>query len=138
MKTITLLDLKTGALGRVLTLPEMAIAQNVPDGFGFVAGRHDRQSQRVDLSTGEVIDFQPAQPSNDHEWNAETKRWQLKPEVIERNQRHAEAQAQLEALDPKETRALSDLAANPDDQSAKERLADIRAQKDAQRQLLQG
>lgn len=115
---------------------ETQLAGNTPDGFTPIEGHFDHLSQRIDLSTGEVVDYQPPQPNDDHEWNAETKRWVPKPEVIERNQRIANAQAQLKELDASETRAVSDVLIDPSDTAAIERLKAIRAQKDALRAQL--
>lgn len=50
-----------------------------PDGIGAIDGAYDHLSQRVDLETGEVVDWQPDKPAGDeytdHEWDANTKRW---------------------------------------------------------------
>jgi hypothetical protein len=54
-----------------------AIAANTPAGHGTVEGVHDHLSRKVDLTTGAVVDYQPPQPSADHEWSASMKRWQL-------------------------------------------------------------
>lgn len=46
-------------------------------GRGFLEGRFDRLSQRVDVETGDVVGYQPPPPSADHEWDETTKRWNL-------------------------------------------------------------
>jgi hypothetical protein len=48
---------------------------NVPDGCSCLLGSYDHLSQKVDVATGEVIAYQPPQPSNNHRWDANTKRW---------------------------------------------------------------
>ncbi len=48
---------------------------NVPDGHSCLPGAIDYLSQRVDLATGLVIDYQPPQPSINHVWDAAKKRW---------------------------------------------------------------
>lgn len=138
-KTWSFYNPETGIFtGRRLTCSDDVLQNNIPEGCVSLVGAFDHLSQRVDIATGAVVDYQPPQPDDDHEWNAETKRWQLKAEVVERNQRHADAQAQLETLDPKELRALSDLMAEPDSQTAKERFASVRAQKDEARKARAG
>jgi hypothetical protein len=52
------------------------IAENTPAGHGAYVGYADALSQRMDLASGQVIDYKPPQPSPRHEWNAVTKRWQ--------------------------------------------------------------
>lgn len=49
-----------------------------PD-HGFVLGEHDPLSQRVDLQSGEVIDYQPPQPGPRYVWDATAKRWVYVP-----------------------------------------------------------
>lgn len=58
--------------------PERLLA-NVPDACSCILGVYDHLSQRVDLETGAVIDYQPPQPSENHAWNAETRRWEYVP-----------------------------------------------------------
>jgi hypothetical protein len=52
------------------------IAENTPAGHGAYVGYVDALSQRMDLASGQIIDYKPPQPSPRHEWNAVTKRWQ--------------------------------------------------------------
>lgn len=51
----------------------------VPEGCAFIEGEYDHLAQRVDVATGEVIDWQPEKPAGDeytdHEWDEQTKRW---------------------------------------------------------------
>lgn len=83
MKHVTFFDAATGALHHksVLVSDDDAVELNTPP--GHVAIEHpqgamlDALSQRVDIETGAVVDYQPQQPSGDHEWSAATKRWQL-------------------------------------------------------------
>lgn len=48
-------------------------------GLGVLDGLHDHLSQRVDLDTGEVVDWQPDKPAGDeytdHEWDEQARRW---------------------------------------------------------------
>ncbi len=96
MKTVTLFDERTGLFGRVLMMPDHAIAANVPDGFGFKEGRFDKHSQRVDVETGEVIAYERPQAEVDRE-RREVRRAdsQREVEVIERDGQRALREAVL-------------------------------------------
>jgi hypothetical protein len=50
-----------------------------------------------------VVDWQPPQPDEDHEWDGTTKRWQLKEEVV--RARHEKIIAQ-EVIDKAESGSL--------------------------------
>lgn len=56
---------------------------NMPHGCGAVSGVVDWQSQRVDISTGELIDWQPPAPADDDQqtwaWHSEARRWVSQP-----------------------------------------------------------
>jgi hypothetical protein len=47
----------------------------VRDGQGCVLGVHDGLCYRVNVTTGEVEDYRPPQPSPNHAWDEDTKRW---------------------------------------------------------------
>ena len=84
--------------GGRLHVPEADLARNLRDGEAHVDGTVDHLSQRVDLATGAVVDYQPPQPSIDHEWNAEVKRWQLTATASVKQQARVAADAQIAAL----------------------------------------
>lgn len=50
-----------------------------PAGFEKIAGIHDCLNKRVDLATGEVVDWQPPKPQGDeftdHEWIEQIQHW---------------------------------------------------------------
>ncbi len=52
------------------------IAENTPAGHGAYIGHVDPLSQKVDIQTHQLVDYQPPRPSPRHEWNPTTKRWQ--------------------------------------------------------------
>jgi hypothetical protein len=77
-------DAKTGLFTGVsihtnLTEPKAVkqfVAENTPSGHGSYIGYVDALSQRMDLASGQIVDYKPPQPSPRHEWNPVTKRWQ--------------------------------------------------------------
>jgi len=83
-----------------------------PDGLEAHEGDIDHLSQRVDLATGQLVDYQPPAPSQYHEWNAELKRWRPSAAMMT----DAESRAALKAIDEKRARAFSDFVLNPNAQ----------------------
>lgn len=59
---------------------------NTPEGCIALAGRFDHLSQRVDLATGLVVDYQPPAPAADElrdwSWDAEVRRWVAVPTTL--------------------------------------------------------
>lgn len=53
------------------------IAEVTPPGHAAYRGYVvDALSQKVDLPTGRLVEYQPPQPSPNHEWNPTIRRWQ--------------------------------------------------------------
>jgi hypothetical protein len=77
-------DMTTGQFSGVsihtnLTAPKDVkkfIAENTPAGHGAYVGYVDALSQKMDVASGQLVDYRPPQPSPKHEWNPTTKRWQ--------------------------------------------------------------
>ncbi len=65
--------------GRRYTGPASDLSMNTPEGHTAVEGSYDHMSQRVDLSTGQVIAYQPPKPDDTefltYTWDKVTKRW---------------------------------------------------------------
>ena len=109
-------DLQTGLFnGRRFGAPEYSdelLALNTPPGCGAKNDVLDWQSQRVNVTTGELQDYQPPAPDADHEWMHDddqgnrVRRWVLKPDVVERRARKVSAQARIAELERKLLRAL--------------------------------
>lgn len=79
-KTWSFCDGITGALlGRTFAGSEDSLAANTPAGAVAVEGVHDRMSRRVDLATGEVVDFVPPAPASTDKctwtWDDTTRCW---------------------------------------------------------------
>lgn len=91
---------------------EEALALNTPEGFGARGDVLDWESQRVDIETGELVDYQPPAPDDDHEWihddedGNRVRRWVLKPEVAERRAVKAAAIERIAELEKKQERAI--------------------------------
>jgi hypothetical protein len=88
-----------------------AIVLNTPRDHIAIDGDHfDRLSQRIDITTGKVIDQLPAQPDVDHEWNATDRRWQLKAEVVAKEETRRHAILRIRQLELTGLRSLRELA----------------------------
>ena len=105
-------DVATGALAPgAITCSAAQLAANTPPGHAAIAGRFDPLSQRVDLATGQVVDWQPPAPADDElrtwAWDAVTRRWVASPtELALANAARTERDARLAACDWITVRAL--------------------------------
>jgi hypothetical protein len=83
MKHITFYHKDTGILHpmSIILSDDVMVEANTPKDHIPIDHPEGKQldplSQRVDVATGKVVDYQPDKPSADHEWNTETRRWQL-------------------------------------------------------------
>lgn len=109
-------DQNTGLLhgnSIVLNAPEdndATLMRNCPIGHKPVQGNLHPLTQRVDIATGQVIDYQPPAPSVDHEWNADTKRWQLSAAVVATAEARTVALAAIVSLETQGIRSMRELA----------------------------
>ena len=62
MSTVTYYRLDTGLFEGGQTYSGTTPEKSAPPGFGWVEGWHDHLSKRVDLETGDVVDYQPPAP----------------------------------------------------------------------------
>jgi hypothetical protein len=98
MRTWSFYDLTTGLFldRRYRSTTDDHVALNTPPGARAIEGEFDHLSQRVQIG-GDIaeedgtvrpnlVDYQPPQPSPDHEWNPDTRRWQLSPATATRQQ----------------------------------------------------
>lgn len=122
MKTVSFADAQSGLFNgmQCTASTEDGIALNTPKGMIAVEGAHDDLSKRLDLTTGEVIDYQPPAPSADHEWNKATLRWQLSAVARAVQLADAAARATIAAAESAQARAMRELLLG--DQSARARL----------------
>jgi len=142
MRTLHLYDVATGIFsGQSFSTNDIAgfeegLRLNTPPGHATIEGDIDHLSQAVDLKTGEIIDYRPPAPDSDHEWNSTTRRWQLKPEVQELQQKRAAALAEISALEAQQPRAIRELLLDPDNVDAKAKLQIIDRGIEDQRELM--
>ncbi len=114
MKVHSFYDPLTGLfVGRTFAGPEGTLERNIPPGHAAIEGIHDHLSKKVDLKTGDVVDHQPPQPTPDHEWHSQSKRWRLSPDADARQLRRASAKGQIDMLERKALRMLRELALDP-------------------------
>ncbi len=134
MRHVTFYDVETGLLHpvSVMASDDDAIELNVPPGHKAIdhpnGAMLDRLSKRVDVKTGKVIDYQPPQTSADHEWNASSKRWELKREVIAAQQTARMKSIQIRALRDSQHDYVRRIVLNAQDHTARAALQDIDAQ----------
>jgi len=104
MKTYSFYHRGTGILhsSKLMTTVDSSahLEAHTPLDHVVIDGELDHLSQRVDLSgdTPRIVDYQPPQPSSEHEWNAQTKRWQLSAGASARETRRAENERRIAEL----------------------------------------
>jgi hypothetical protein len=136
VKTFSLYEASTGLFtGRRLQCDEDALLEvRLPPGTLTMEGAFDEMSQRVDLSTGCVVAYFPLAPSSEHQWNAASKRWQVKDLRASADGRRAEIFARIHALETSQGRAIRE--ATLGDPGALQRLREIDAEITALREEL--
>lgn len=143
-REISIFSKQTGLfLGRTISgtgMSEALLDAHLKDGEGRIDGYHDHLSRRVDvehLRDGErateahVIDYQPPQPSADHEWHEPTKRWRLSGAAQEKSAVSAAAQARIATLEAESVplmrkTVLGDATARSRLQSLDDEIAELR------------
>ncbi len=120
-------DPQTGDISpkRLMSSNPQVVRDNTPEGLRAIAGWHDHLSRRVDLETGDVIDWQPPQPDADHEWNPERRRWVKRSDVRARENERARVLAEIAQLEASQTRPLRELLIDPNNVTAHTRLRAI-------------
>lgn len=84
------------------------ISGNESEAVGLIEGEFDHLAERVDLQTLSIVDYQPPQPDEFHEWDSISKRWRLTDSRQQAIRDDISARSQLEALDRKMLRALAE------------------------------
>ena len=103
------------------------IELNTPAGCGWIAGRFDPLSQRVNLETRTVVDWRPPAPDADHEWDADIRRWRKRREAREREAARRRALEKISELEASQARALREVALGDTTGEARARLETVDA-----------
>jgi hypothetical protein len=127
IKTYSLYEAATGLFTgkRLHCDDEGLLAVRLPAGALALEGAFDHRSQRMDLTTGQVVAYRPPAPSGDHEWDNVAKRWQVKP-AARGETRSTVIYARIQALEATQGRAVRE--ATLGDASAMKRLKEIDAE----------
>lgn len=83
---------------------------NTPADHVVIEGWFDCLSQRVDVATGAIVDYQPPAPSDQHEWNAVSRRWQLNAAAQDKANRARFARGRIARLENDMLRPLREKA----------------------------
>jgi hypothetical protein len=112
MRMVSYYDNVTGLFNgdQVIVSDNAAIESHTPAGHTAIDGHYDSLSQRIDLATGQVVDYQPPPPSPDHEWNVESKRWELSAAIATKQAARSSALLAIGQLEAKGIRAMRELA----------------------------
>lgn len=113
MKSKSIYKKSTGQFtGVIIRVPESDIAGNLGPDEAVKEGAFDHLSQRVNVETGEIVDWQPDPPDGDHYWMHDdeagnrVRRWVLRADEVTRRARRDAARARINELDRKVPRAL--------------------------------
>jgi hypothetical protein len=112
MKRYSFYDKKTGVLhqSKFSTDDPSQLAGNVPPEHGAIDGHHDHMRKRVNVETGELIDYQPPAPSAEHVWDEASKTWNLNPDAMAKIERRRTAYARIAVLESSTLRSLREHA----------------------------
>lgn len=105
-----------------------------PDGHVAIEGDFDHLSKRFDLLTQSVVDYQPQQPDDEHEWDVTSDparpRWRKRRSVVEREQRRVANLAKIDELERRQHRRVRELleASDPRLQEITREIAALRAE----------
>jgi hypothetical protein len=82
MRTWSFCDASGVFSGRRYTGPVEWLEGNTPHGYTAIEGDYDHTSLRLDVSSGEIVEYQPSPPEPDEwtewEWSADDWRWVAK------------------------------------------------------------
>lgn len=130
MKSVSFYHRETGLFNgtHLIVSDDAAVALNTPTDHIAIDGQHDHLSKCVNVETQGVIDYQPPEPSSDHEWNVEKKRWVLGAKAQELRNRQAVARSRITVLETSQARAIRESILGPGSEQyaeAKRRLQEI-------------
>lgn len=123
MRVWSFYDSATGLFsGRHTSCSSKLLSLNTPAGYVAIEGQYDRRTQRVELATGAVVSYErPA----------------AEIEAEQRAARQQNARARIAMLELAQSRPLRELAIDPSNAAARKRLAEIEAEIESLRPILQ-
>jgi len=129
-RTYSFYRVETGeVLSMRLCCSEQALTANTPRGCAPIEGEFDHLTQRVDVKTGSVSTFVPAQPDEDHEWvepkQGRPGRWVLSQAAHARRAAAAEATKSVASEEQTTLRAMRELLLSPDVRALLKRPEDL-------------
>ena len=101
------------------------VEANTPEGLIAIEGEYDHRCQRI-LPDGQVVDWKPPKPDDDHEWNGT--RWILTVAVAAVRKKRRDTQAEIENLERSQLRSMREVILDSTDDIAKDRLSGIERQ----------
>jgi hypothetical protein len=121
MKAFGFYHKDTGVLHdtQIMVSDDAMVALNTPTDHVPIEGQFDSLSQRIDIASGVVIDYQPPRPSPDREWNAESKRWQLNATAQAKVDARTQSLAHIAHLEAAQHRAIREAALGQPDAIAR-------------------
>ena len=123
MKVWSFFDPATGHFtGQTYAGDDEGLDLNLPSGLDALPGVFDHLAQRIE--DGAVVEYQPPQPSAEHEWNPATRRWQLTAAAQASADQDAAARAAIQAAEAGSDRAIREalLLLLPQDAPERQRL----------------
>ena len=111
MKAVSFYHRESGLLNgtHLLSSDESAVKLNTPIDHVAIEGHHDPLRRRVNVETGELIDYQPPPPSADHVWDDGTKTWQLSAAAAAKIERRRTASGRIAFLESSQHRVVREL-----------------------------
>lgn len=112
MKIVSFYHKDTGLLNSVqfMCSDDADLVLNTPKNHAVIDGHHDSLCKKVDIESKTVVDYQPLQPSENHEWNNFTKRWVHTKEYQVRLEKRNAAAFQISMLECRQPRILRKIA----------------------------
>jgi hypothetical protein len=108
LRTYSLYDATNGLFtGKRLHADDpQKLAAHLPDGIAAIEGAHDHRSQRVQLDTGRVVDYQPPPPAETPASDARSRGWRRTSAAGDSRQRRSAVLAMIRALEVRQGRTI--------------------------------
>lgn len=119
-KNFTLYDRATGMFRPSHYFGNPALHET--EDLAHMEGHFDALSQRVDISQAAVVDYQPSQPSADHEWDGKSRRWVPNAAMAARHSAFQAARTRIVDSALEERHLMRRLVLDPSDSDARRAL----------------